>query len=416
MVCLIENEQQCLNDDDDDDDDDEAVVAPRPMQLSLASRALVSVSSVFSFGPSSSLPSPSRKPPSSDYSRLLRRSPKRNEESIATINKHARHSIQRCHCCSSGIISSSSPTRFKTIAFLTLLLGGTCLWRSGMDMLQTAVNLSVSIGLVHHYESNIYTERFRSFLDRDIRPDYFPFLLKGNTLLCPRVHPEFLFASRPRDKAAIEMIHTGLEMYQRDDDLDFAKRKNRRDPLPILIVNNDQSGCNTTTRLDDYDFPRLTWSVPALKHHMAWCQIVPMPSYEIWRDYKNHSTEESWNTTFALQVEQHPWENKTNLALWRGTTTYDYNYTGHDLNDTPRGRLVRLSMRHPDLIDAGFVRLNQQYENATFTEENTTILTERMKFDDMSEYKAIIDIDGNDWSSRFPKLLCMNSVVIKVCL
>ena len=28
-----------------------------------------------------------------------------------------------------------------------------------------------------------------------------------------------------------------------------------------------------------------------------------------------------------------------------------------------------------------------------------------MWFNDQMEYKAIVDIDGNDWSSRFPKLL-----------
>jgi len=102
--------------------------------------------------------------------------------------------------------------------------------------------------------------------------------------------------------------------------------------------------------------------------------------------------------------------------VWRGTSTYDFHYEGHDLSDTPRGRVVRLSMEHPNLIDAGFVRLAQQFENATFTEKNKTILTERMKFEDMMNYKAIIDVDGNDWSSRFPMLLCMNSVVIKVCV
>ena len=30
------------------------------------------------------------------------------------------------------------------------------------------------------------------------------------------------------------------------------------------------------------------------------------------------------------------------------------------------------------------------------------------------QYKAILDVDGNSWSERFAKLLCMNSVVIKV--
>ncbi len=285
-------------------------------------------------------------------------------------------------------------------------------------MLQSAiVNLALSIGVMH-YESNIYSEHFRSFLKKDIRPNYFPFLIHGNTLLCPRIYREFIISGRPRNKAAIEMIHTGLEMSQRDNtNLDLARRKKkRRDLLPILIVNRDESGCNTTTHVDDYDFPRLTWSVPALKHHMEWCQAVPMPSYEIWRDYsKKHTSGASWDDTFALESKQYPWNNKTNVALWRGTTTYDYNYTGVELNKTPRGRLVQISMKHPALIDAGFVRLNQQFENATFTKENATILTDRMKFDDMMKYKAIIDIDGNDWSSRFPKLLCMNSVVIKVC-
>jgi hypothetical protein len=34
--------------------------------------------------------------------------------------------------------------------------------------------------------------------------------------------------------------------------------------------------------------------------------------------------------------------------------------------------------------------------------------------EDFQQYRAIIDIDGNSWSERFPRLLCMNSVVIKI--
>jgi hypothetical protein len=402
-------------------DDEEAVLLIAPwmmVQLSPASRALVTLSSRLFFGPSSSS-SPSRgKPSSSDYSRLVPQSPKRNEECIATINNHARQTGQRrirCHYCSSRMITT--PTRFMITVFLTLLLVGIFIWGSEIDKLQSVMaNLALSIGVMH-YESNIYSEHFRSFLKKDIRPKYFPFLIHGNTLLCPRLYREFIISGRPRIKAAIEMISTGLVMSQRDyTNLDLAgRKKTMRDLLPILIVNNDESGCNTTTHVDDYDFPRLTWSVPAFKHHMEWCQAVPIPSYEIWKD-KEHTSEESWDDTFALESEQYPWNNKTNVALWRGTTTYNYNYTGIELNKIPRGRLVQISMKHPALIDAGFVRLNQQFENATFTKENAKILTDRMKFDDMMKYKAIIDIDGNDWSSRFPKLLCMNSVVIKVCV
>jgi hypothetical protein len=299
------------------------------------------------------------------------------------------------------------------MAFLTPLLVGTCLWKSGIDLLEK-VHSSVarlSRGVVH-YESNMYTEHFRSFLDKDIRPDYFPFLLDNNTLLCPIVHRERIFSGRPRDKAAIEMIHTGLSV-ELSSSLNDQHNFSKRNPLPILITNLDESLCNQ----DYYDFPRLTWSIPALKHHMEWCQIVPIPSYEIWREYsKKRATTKYWDETFTLKSKEYPWKNQTNAAVWRGTSTYNYNYTGHDLNDTPRGRLVRLSIKHPNLIDAGFVKLAQQFQNATFTEKNETILTERMRFEDMMNYKAIIDIDGNDWSSRFPKLLCMNSVVIKVCV
>jgi len=37
-----------------------------------------------------------------------------------------------------------------------------------------------------------------------------------------------------------------------------------------------------------------------------------------------------------------------------------------------------------------------------------------MPFEKQMAYRAIIDIDGNNWSSRFASLLCTNSVIIKV--
>jgi hypothetical protein len=37
-----------------------------------------------------------------------------------------------------------------------------------------------------------------------------------------------------------------------------------------------------------------------------------------------------------------------------------------------------------------------------------------MDFEDFQNYKAIIDLDGFSWSGRFHRLLCMNSVVIKI--
>ena len=409
MMCRIDNYAQSINTENNSDaavgnDDEETVLLM--MKLPPASGAPVPIASRLSFGPSSL----SSSPPSSPH----HGKPSLSNHSKLQSSNHSRQTVQIQRRCFFS-------TRFKIAVFLTILLEGICLWSSGIDMLQSVmVNLASSIGVMQ-YESNIYSEHFLSFLDTGIRPAYFPFLLHGNTLLCPRVYREFMLTDRPRIKAAIEMISAGLVMSQRDK---TAKLKKNRDPLPILIRNGDGSHCNTTTPLDGdgsdfpgFNFPRLTWAVPALKYHVMGCQAVPIPSYETWMDYsKKHTSEESWDDTFALESKQYPWNNKTNVALWRGTTTANDMYFKWELNQIPRGRLVQMSMKHPELIDAGFVRLNQQFENATFTKENATILTDRMKFDDMMKYKAIIDIDGNDWSSRFPKLLCMNSVVIKVCV
>ncbi len=35
-------------------------------------------------------------------------------------------------------------------------------------------------------------------------------------------------------------------------------------------------------------------------------------------------------------------------------------------------------------------------------------------FADFQKYRAVLDLDGGSWSERFPRLLCQNSVVVKV--
>jgi hypothetical protein len=42
------------------------------------------------------------------------------------------------------------------------------------------------------------------------------------------------------------------------------------------------------------------------------------------------------------------------------------------------------------------------------------ILGDKIRMLDFQKYRAIIDVDGNSWSSRFAKLLCYASVVLKV--
>ena len=66
-------------------------------------------------------------------------------------------------------------------------------------------------------------------------------------------------------------------------------------------------------------------------------------------------------------------------------------------SDIPRGQLVELSMEFPHLIDAAFVRFCPEWRDREEELSNTTIVKEPITFDDFMNYKAIIDIDGNNW-------------------
>jgi len=54
-------------------------------------------------------------------------------------------------------------------------------------------------------------------------------------------------------------------------------------------------------------------------------------------------------------------------------------------------------MEFPHLIDAAFVRFGPQWREREEELTNTTIVKEPIKFDGFMDYKAIIDIDGNNW-------------------
>jgi hypothetical protein len=118
------------------------------------------------------------------------------------------------------------------------------------------------------------------------------------------------------------------------------------------------------------------------------------------------------------------------LAVWRGSTSASRKYTQQkkktnsssssnniiSLQQTPRGQLVQLSNEYPNLIDAKFVNFVTPYQNNYQDDNNNTTTTTnyRMPFEQQMSYLAIIDIDGNNWSGRFAKLLCTNSVIIKI--
>lgn len=235
--------------------------------------------------------------------------------------------------------------------------------------------------------------------------------------------------------------------------------------FPILLKSADSNGCNVATHKDDYHgIPRIAWSVPATansyasstiageeSHHQrqqhqqdeqGWCGAIGAPSYKSWKDHrKSHKTAADWDTTFVTNGNNHPWPFKIPKAVWRGATTFNKALWGRSaFEELPRSRLVQEGLDNPHLIDAGFHKLVgkfERYAGGTFKKEANVVsssmlaatdgngddaaaiaaantIKEAIPMQNMMNYKAIIDIDGNSWSSRFGELLCTNSVVIKI--
>ena len=247
-----------------------------------------------------------------------------------------------------------------------------------------------------------------------------PFIIRKCNLFCRRSHKHQILQAKGalgvRSRAFIEMVSSVLDSLRHRKFLTCSISGGSElitygRGLPILLFAGDHSGCGITKRLDPFNFPRLSWSIPSPRKYGAeWCNTIPMPSFISW----NKLSRNSWNETFASQSSKYQWSSKINKAVWRGSTTYNLVYRGATLNATPRGQLVQKSIENPDLIDAAFTRLAQQYASREEELSNHTILTKYMEFSDQMNYKAITDIDGNSWSGRFPKLLCTNSIVIKV--
>jgi hypothetical protein len=195
-----------------------------------------------------------------------------------------------------------------------------------------------------------------------------------------------------------------------------ADNDNDDNSLPLLAIDHDEIGCNIPHHIDNIGFPRLTWATLALKHGSYCTNAISMPSYESWKLYhRTHVTSDDWDRHFLYNEGKYPWNTKVHLAVWRGATTYEgHQYHNALLGDTPRGQLVNTSMTHPELIDAAFHKIIQKFESTKNVLSNEFRISRRIPLRDMMKYRAIIDIDGNSWSSRFGLLLCSNSVIIKI--
>ena len=167
--------------------------------------------------------------------------------------------------------------------------------------------------------------------------------------------------------------------------------------IPFLFEFSDECRCG------DNSF-KLSKSADGLEHlHLPIFTMArtmgcnfsfPFPTYLGIEHAKENGT--AWESHFDILKTKYPWETKRPMAVWRGAAT------GNKKNPLNRFWLEKYAqeVENGTLIDAQIVR----GKNAP----------NRIPFDDFQLYKGIIDIDGNGWSGRFLRLLCTNSVVIKL--
>ena len=246
-----------------------------------------------------------------------------------------------------------------------------------------------------------------------------PFLITEGKLLCKHHIKEMLdiygnddaAGGYKRLKTFVDMINVGLSLMTTNVSTTTIS------DLPLLMMIGDSHGCDVPTEREVFRFetelldlninyPRFSWAIPAPKYNQdGWCHAIGVPGYQMWLDYKDE-THSSWERKFRKQAKQYPWSKKKNKAVWRGSTTSHSSYPVNQLSDIPRGQLVETSISHPHLIDAAFKSFDQAWRDRKEELTKTTIVKQEMKFEDFMEYKAIIDIDGNNW--RY--VLCVHMI------
>ena len=156
--------------------------------------------------------------------------------------------------------------------------------------------------------------------------------------------------------------------------------------IPMILDIGDMEQCATKYNVNWYDItfeelPVWSFSINVDCHH-----AFGLPFSYNWKEGPLRTNSSEWDSVFKTSDQSYPWSTKETIAVWRG-------------GGGGRGwrqRMVEISSDNP-LVDAQIVDKSQ-----------------RIPFQDFQKYYTVMDVDGNSWSERFNKLLCMNTPVIKV--
>jgi len=204
-----------------------------------------------------------------------------------------------------------------------------------------------------------------------------PYIIRGGTVLRPE----------GRTGMFVTLVERAVELADTMKEQDKRMKALVEGELPMIFDANDYAWCGD----DLVPIFRLN-AIRSRKCMHSW----PVMSLTYFNDPTNFQLAESpyqWDGLMTEWDETYPWEKKIDKVVWRGRIT---GYTYKD-GERPRQKLVQYAREYLDVMDI-----------------KPSTAKSKMPQDDFQKYKAILDIDGNAWSARLGKLLCYNSVVIKV--
>lgn len=174
--------------------------------------------------------------------------------------------------------------------------------------------------------------------------------------------------------------------------------------FPFFAWYGDYKSCNFKNYNEKESIPILTNSATVGCNYS-----FPTPSYQQIFDART----DRYHPMFQLYAKKYPFESKIHKVVWRGSLS-DNNVD--KIFEHVRWRLCEMVYKSKSpFFDVGLTRIPLHNSIAQGNLSQVGGLASFISpMEDYQRFLAVLDMDGNSWSSRFGTLLCYNSVVIKV--
>ena len=178
--------------------------------------------------------------------------------------------------------------------------------------------------------------------------------------------------------------------------------------VPFWAWFGDYKGCNFHNGGRQYDDSVPVFTTSATQG----CNYAfPSPDYASILEAKEDPSD--WYSTFQQYDNDYPWQSKIRKIVWRGSLSESDPSRVFSSIRWQLCQRVASQSNLKDFFDVGLTEISPGLRMDVDV-SNAGGFKPQIDPDAFQRYTAILDMDGNSWSSRFDHLLCFNSVVLKV--